>query len=185
MSSGIKFHRVHQTFGGEHFRLPHVEGQAVKDMLEEIGFSIPYKPKVKLNQEYDIPYLMGYDTDKDIVYGDKDFKLTSFDGSLKPKFTLLTHEEVEKLLERFHMSYQSRHHIATHCEKLMADHLGMDWREYTAWTTRSWHQSYAKWGKKALLRVPATLDMSPYVDEADSLVKEMRQAGAKDKGDEG
>lgn len=184
MTSGIKFHRVSAMFGGEHFKLPHVQGPQVQSWLNEIGFKVPFNPRSKLNLEFDLPYLMGYDTKSWIVYGDKDFDPKSYDEGDASE-TLLTHEEVEKMLERFGLNYQQRHHIATHCENLCVDYKKWDWNAYTRWTTRSWHAAYAKWsGRTSGLRVPATLDMSPYRDEDDKLIKAMRQAGAKDSGEE-
>ena len=185
MTSGIKYHKVSSLIeGSSHHKLPSVNGPKVQSWLKEIGFKVPYDPKVKLNQDFDIPYLLGYDTQEDIVYADKDFDLSSYSegDATEP---LLTHEEVEKLLEKFDLDYQQRHHIATHCENLCVDYLGWDWHEYTRWTTHAWHSSYAKWkGRTSGLSVPATLDMSPYADEHDQLIKAMKRAGAEDSGEE-
>lgn len=185
MTAGIKYHKVSSLFGGLHHKLPHVDGPQVQSWLNEINFKVPYKPRSKLNGDFDIPYLLGYDKSAWIVYRDKDFSPASYpEGDATEP--LLTHEEVEKLLERFGLSYQQRHHIATHCENLCVIHLGWDWASYTRWTTRSWHQSYAKWsGRTNGLKVPPALDMSPYVDEDDKLLQAMRKAGAKDPGEEG
>jgi len=185
MSAGIKYHSVHGLFDGSlHHKLPSVNSARTKEMLKEIGFKIPYKPKLKWNFDFDLPYLLGYDTKADILYGDRGFDPDSYpEGSAREP--LATHEEIEKLLERFGLNYQQRHHIATHVENLMADYLDFSWARYQRWTTHEWHKSYAKWqGNTSKLRVPPTLDMSPYVDEDDKLISAMRKAGAKDSGEE-
>ena len=193
MTAGIKYHRVSHFFDSSAaHKLPHVGGPLVQEALTVVNFN-PKKPldftiRLKLNSAYDIPYLLGYDTDRDIAYSDRDFNPDSYrEGD--PTSALLTHEQVEKDLEQFlpeePWSYQQRHHVATHCEKLVIDSLKWNWREYSRWTTESWHKSYSKWkGQAATLRVPATLDMSPYEDEHEEIIKKMRQAGAKDTGEE-
>lgn len=185
MSAGVKFHKVSSMFGSSsHHKLPSVNSEKSTEMLKEAGFKLPYTPKAKLDQSYDIPYLLGYDKDKDIVYADRDFDIRSFDHWSRTTLTL--HEEIEKALEDTGLDYQQRHHLATHAENLAVNFYHGDWNAYTRWTTHAWHQSYAKWkGQTSGLKVPATLDMSPYVDEDETLIKAMRKAGAKDSGDEG
>ena len=185
MTAGIKFHRVSSMFeGSSHHKLPSVNSAKTRAMLRAIGFSVPYKPTLKWNFDYDIPYLLGYDTKSNIIYSDKDYDPKSYpEGDASDANA--THEEIEKLLERFDLNYQQRHHIATHVENLMADYLDFDWNSYQRFMTHAWHQSYSKWkGQKARLKVPPTLDMSPYMDEDDKLISAMRKAGAKDPGEE-
>ena len=188
MSAGIKFHKVSHFLdsSSNQHRLPHVNGVVVKQALKEIGFKVPFNPSFKINQDFDIPYLCGYDTKKDIAYFDKDFEPRAYSEGDATK-TLLTHEQIEKELEGIihtKWNYQQRHHIATHCERLCVEEKGWDWNAYTRWTTHEWHKAYAKWKSPSGLRCPGTLDMSPYVDEDDALVKAMHKAGAKDAGQE-
>jgi len=183
MSAGIKFHRVSQLFSSEGHKLPHVSGPQVQKALEEINFDQDYQPKAKFNGQFDIPYLLGYDTKReDMVYRDRDF-VPKFNGTDASR-PLLTHETVERLLESTGWNYQQRHHVATHCENVICQVMGIDWAAYTRWTTHEWHKSYAKWKSPGGLVCPKTLDMSPYVDEDDKLVRAMRKAGAEDKGEE-
>lgn len=187
MSAGIKFHKVSHFLdsSSNQHRLPHIGSDEVRSALKQIGFKVPFKPTFSVDYTYDIPYLCGYDTEKDLAYFDKGFEPRSYSEGDATK-TLLTHEQVEKLLEQVgqEWNYEQRHHIATHCERLCIEHLGWDWNAYTRWTTYEWHKSYAKWQKPSGLHCPGTLDMSPYVDEDDALVKAMRKAGAKDAGQE-
>jgi hypothetical protein len=189
MSAGIKFHRVSHFLDNSSnaHNLPNVGGDTVQEALKQIGFKVPFNPTFELNRDFDIPYLCGYDSKKDVVYFDRDFTPTFNGNEIFPTKTLMTHEEVEKELETVGIlwDYEQRHHIATYCERRCVEHLGVDWAAYTRWTTESWHASYAKWnGSASGLKVPPTLDMSPYVDEDDKLVKAMRKAGAKDSGEE-
>jgi len=191
MSAGIKYHRVTAFFDSSSaHKLPHIGGPLVKEAMAFVNFD-PQKPLsfhrgLKLVSDFDIPYLLGYDTKSPIAYGDRDFDPTSYSEG-DATFPLLSHEQIEKALEEFPTpwNYEQRHHVATHCENVIVDALGWDWRAYSRWATENWHKSYIKWrGPVSNLRVPATLDMSPYVDEHEEILKKMRQAGAKDEGRE-
>jgi hypothetical protein len=191
MTAGIKFHKVSHFFNSSNaHKLPHVGGPLVGEAMEFVKFDpkrpLDFEPRLKLVSGYDIPYLLGYDTKRDIAYGDRDFDPTSYEEG-DATVPLLSHEQIEKDLEKFphDWSYEQRHHVATHCEKLIVDARKWDWKGYSRWTTHSWHRSYSKWkGSVADLRVPATLDMSPYADEHEVIISKMRKAGAKDEGEE-
>jgi len=195
MSAGLKHQKIDYLFHSHH-ELPHVGGPLVKEILKEIKFSVPYIPKFKLNVgQYDIPYLCGYSKSDGMVYFDRDFEPDSYNEpfneerfeeyngefSFPTVVTLMTHEEIEKLLEdvdhpQVH-DYEQRHHIATHAESLMVDYFEYSWQRYTLWTTRSWHAAYAKWkGRAATLSLPPDLDLSPYDDEHDEILTKMNAA---------
>lgn len=201
MTAGHKHQRIDFLFA-HHHTLPHVGGPAVKQYLDQIGFEIPYHPEFEIvPDKFDIPYLCGYSQKDGIVYFDKDFDPASYQEGYDEKafapykkafsspaeVTILTHEETEKLLEDLYnkgeakslATYEQRHHIATHCENLMADYFGYDWKRYSLWATRSWHASYAKWkGSARGLICPPDLDMNPYADEHDEIINKMIRAGA-------
>lgn len=201
MTAGHKHQKIDFLFSSHH-SLPHVNGPLVKDILKQVGFEVPFFPKFKIIKgKFDIPYLCGYSQKDGIIYFDRDFDSSSYGESYDEDafdqypdsfdcptdVTLSTHEEIEKKLEDLYhetenktiSTYEQRHHIATHAENLMVDYFGYDWKRYSVWTTRSWHESYAKWkGSTRSLTVPPDLDMNPYEDEHDEILRKMYAAGA-------
>ena len=133
--------------------------------------------RVHLDRGHDIPYLAGYSVDRKVIY---------IDRHLEPSFTdhagrrhqvdhfLILHETTEKaLIDCWGLHYQHAHQIALRAEEAAVRSSGIEWRDYDRFMQQ--------WIKRAdsakLTRVPANLDLTPYLDENDGeLIKVMQRA---------
>jgi hypothetical protein len=77
---------------------------------------------------------------------------------------LLTHEIVEKaLLDELRLHYLRAHHIATRAERDAVKAAGIPW-----WAYQGFMKKHAKHiEEERLVKVPASLDLTPYRDERD------------------
>jgi hypothetical protein len=77
---------------------------------------------------------------------------------------ILTHEIVEKaLLDELRLHYLHAHQIALRAERDAVKAAGVSWWAYQRFT-KKYEKSIQE---EKLLRVPATLDLTPYRDEKD------------------
>ena len=119
-----------------------------------------------VNRDFDIPYIAGYSKDGRTVFIDRhlprSFRWLMRIVRVEP--FLLTHEVVEKaLLDELRLHYLHAHQIALRAERDAVKAAGVPWWAY---------QRFMKQHEKAieeekLVRVPASLDLTPYRDEKD------------------
>lgn len=118
----------------------------------------------------DIPYCAGYSEDGKRIYIDRDVpQYAELSGRRIDvhAYPLFIHEANESIyLARYSHDerYQGCHTLATMDEHACVRVFGVDPVEYDAW----WKPIIEKiGGRKAYKRVPADLDLSPYIDEDD------------------
>jgi hypothetical protein len=119
-----------------------------------------------VNRAYDIPYIAGYSVDGHTVFIDRHLP-RSFRWLLKAVRVepfLLTHEIVEKaLLDELRLHYLHAHQIAVRAERDAVKAAGVPW-----WRYQQFMKSYEKAiEEEKLVKVPPTLDLTPYRDEKD------------------
>jgi hypothetical protein len=119
-----------------------------------------------INRDYDIPYIAGYSTDGHTVFIDRHLPRT-FRWLLKTVRVepfLLTHEIVEKaLLDELRLHYLHAHQIAIRAERDAVKAAGVSW-----WAYQRFMKQYEKAiEEESLIKVPASLDLTPYRDEKD------------------
>lgn len=129
-----------------------------------------------VDREHDIPYLAGYSKDGSIIYIDR--HLPSFfleKGYVRPidRFLIL-HESIEKaLIDKLNLHYQHAHQIALRAEEAAVRSFGISWSAYNAFTEKYIKQD----ADEKLSKVPADLDLKPYIDEHDDeLLVRMKRA---------
>jgi len=119
-----------------------------------------------IDRGYDIPYIAGYSVDGHTVFIDRHLPRT-FRWLLKTVRVepfLLTHEIVEKaLLDELRLHYLHAHQIAVRAERDAVKAAGVSWWAYQ----RFMKQHEGKIEEEKLVKVPATLDLTPYRDEKD------------------
>ena len=119
-----------------------------------------------VDRGYDIPYIAGYSVDGHTVFIDRHLPRT-FRWLLKTVRVepfLLTHEIVEKaLLDELRLHYLHAHQIAVRAERDAVKAAGVSWWAYQ----RFMKQHEGKIEEEKLVKVPATLDLTPYRDEKD------------------
>jgi len=119
-----------------------------------------------VNREYDIPYIAGYSIDGHTVFIDRHLP-RSFRWLMKTvrvDLFLLTHEIVEKaLLDELRLHYLHAHQIALRAERDAVKAAGVSWWAYQRFMKKHERQIEAE----TLVKVPATLDLTPYRDEKD------------------
>jgi hypothetical protein len=119
-----------------------------------------------VNRSYDIPYIAGYSVDGHTVFIDRHLPHT-FQWLMKTVRVepfLLTHEIVEKaLLDELRLHYLHAHQIAVRAERDAVKAAGVPWWVYQGFMKK--HERHIE--EEALIRVPPTLDLTPYRDEKD------------------
>jgi hypothetical protein len=133
--------------------------------------------RVKLDCDHDIPYLAGYSVDRSKIYIDRHLqkKFTDHLGhSHEVDKFLILHEATEKaMIDCWNLRYQHAHQIALRAEEAAVRAAGIEWRDYDRFM-QQWIKT-ADSGK--LTKVPANLDLTPYLDEDDGeLIKVMQRA---------
>jgi hypothetical protein len=122
--------------------------------------------RIALDCDHDIPYLAGYSVDRSKIYIDRHLQKTFIDhlgrSHAVDRFLIL-HEATEKaMIDTWHMQYQHAHQIALRAEEAAVRAAGIEWRDYDRFMQQ--------WIKKAdsvkLTKVPANLDLTPYIDGA-------------------
>jgi hypothetical protein len=125
---------------------------------------------IKINTEFDIPYLAGYGLDSKTVYIDRDFP-----RELKFIRFIVIHEVIEDLLESIlpDEHYQDAHKIATKVEHHFVKLAGIDPAEYESILRKYVEVA----GKKELTKCPPDLDLQPYQDSEDyETIKRIQKA---------
>jgi hypothetical protein len=119
-----------------------------------------------VSHDFDIPYIAGYSVDGHTVFIDRHLP-RSFRWLMKyvrVEPFLLTHEIVEKaLLDELRLHYLHAHQIAVRAERDAVKAAGISWRGYQRFMKS--HEKPIE--EEKLIRVPATLDLTPYRDEKD------------------
>jgi hypothetical protein len=119
-----------------------------------------------INRKYDIPYIAGYSVDGRTVFIDRHLP-RSFRWLLKTVRVepfLLTHEIVEKaLLDELRLHYLHAHQIAVRAERDAVKAAGVSWWAYQ----RFMKQHERQIEEETIVKVPGTLDLTPYRDEKD------------------
>jgi len=133
--------------------------------------------RVYLDRDHDIPYLAGYSTDRSKIYIDRHLQKTYQDKQGHhhdvDRFLIL-HEATEKaLIDTWNLHYQHAHQIALRAEEAAVRAAGLEWREYD----RFMQQWIKQADSEQITKVPANLDLTPYLDENDTeLIKVMQRA---------
>ena len=135
---------------------------------------------VHLDRDHDIPYLAGYSVDRQTIFIDRHLEKSFVDHNghthQVDKFLIL-HETTEKaLIDCWQLHYQHAHQIALRAEEAAVRAAGIEWRDYDHFM-----QQWIKTADSAkLTKVPANLDLTPYLDEKDNeLIKVMQKAMVK------
>ena len=119
-----------------------------------------------VNRSYDIPYIAGYSVDGHTVFIDRHLP-RSFRSLLKTVRVepfLLTHEIVEKaLLDELRLHYLHAHQIAVRAERDAVKAAGVSWWAYQSFMKK--HERQIE--EETLVKVPGSLDLTPYRDEKD------------------
>src|SRR3954468_16641880 len=135
------------------------------DVLLDVVRAIRRRVRV-VNREYDIPYIAGYSMDGHTVFIDRHLPRT-FRWLLKivrVEPFLLTHEIVEKsLLDELRLHYVHAHQIALRAERDAVKAAGVSWWAYQ----RFMKQHERAIGEDLLVKVPSSLDLTPYRDQKD------------------
>jgi len=133
--------------------------------------------RIKLDRDHDIPYLAGYSVDCTKIYIDRHLEKCFTDASGHrhdvDKFLIL-HEATEKaMIDTWGLHYQHAHQIALRAEEAAVRAAGIAWHDYDHFM-QQWIKSA---GSSKLTKVPANLDLTPYLDENDTeLIKMMQRA---------
>lgn len=149
----------------------HISNEILDETLDAV------LKRVKVNREYDIPYLAGYSKDGKTIYIDRN--IPKFFKTSKGKKTdttryLVLHEAVEKtLIDHLGLHYQHAHQVALRVEKdaVLADNIS--WEEYNDFMEKLIKEV----ADERLEKLPEDLDLIPYKDEKDfKLLKRMMKA---------
>ena len=119
-----------------------------------------------VNREYDTPYIVGYSWDGHTVFIDRhlprSFRWLTKTVRVEP--FLLTHEIVEKaLLDELRLHYLHAHQVAVRAERDAVKAAGVSWWAYQSFMKK--HEREIE--EETLVKVPASLDLTPYRDEKD------------------
>lgn len=133
--------------------------------------------RVRLDRNHDIPYLAGYSVDRSTIYIDRHLQKVYQDHGGRhhevDRFLIL-HEATEKaMIDTWNLHYQHAHQIALRAEEAAVRAAGLEWREYD-----DFMQQWIKLAdSEKITKVPANLDLTPYLDEEDTeLIKIMQRA---------
>jgi len=131
-----------------------------------------------VNREYDIPYLAGYSVDGHTVFIDRHLPRTFrwLTKKIRVDQFLLLHEIVEKtLLDKLRLHYLHAHQIALRAERDAVKGAGVPW-----WAYQRFMKHYEKpIEEEKLVRVPSSLDLTPYRDQKDFALLERLVSGKK------
>ena len=128
----------------------------------------------RLDDSYDLPYLGGYSKDGKTIYIDRhlpEMLEYTHDGKTKefrPRQYLIDHESWEKaLIDALHWGYDHAHAVATAAERRAVMQGGLIWKSY-----QEAYRPYIKADEhEKLKRVPADLDLTPYLGDHDLLAR--------------
>jgi hypothetical protein len=135
------------------------------DVLRDVTKALRRRVRV-VSHSYDIPYIAGYSVDGNTVFIDRHLPRT-FRWLMKAVAVepfLLTHEIVEKsLLDELRLHYLHAHQIAVRAERDAVRAAGVSWRSYQRFMKQ--HERAIE--EEHLIKVPSSLDLTPYRDEKD------------------
>src|SRR3954466_14097477 len=135
------------------------------DVLVDVVRAIRRRVRT-VSHAYDIPYIAGYSIDGHTVFIDRHLP-RSFRWLMKTVRVepfLITHEIVEKaLLDELRLHYLHAHQIAVRAERDAVKASGISWWAYQ----RFMKQHERQIEEETLVKVPGTLDLTPYRDEKD------------------
>ena len=131
--------------------------------------------KFKVNRKYHIPYIAGYNMSGSIIYIDSRLPKTLPGTSIKLEKYLLIHELTEQHLEdHMALSYPEAHAIAGAAELAAFDRDGHSKEQKSEYI--KFYKQWEKLCRSTFDRIPADLDLSPYVESKDhELLKKMKQ----------
>jgi hypothetical protein len=131
--------------------------------------------RVRVNRAYDIPYIAGYSVDGRTVFIDRHLPRTFrwLMKTVRVEPFLLTHEIVEKsLLDELRLHYLHAHQIAVRAERDAVKAAGVSWWAYQRFIKK--HERAIE--QETIMKVPSSLDLTPYRDEKDfALLKRLVQ----------
>jgi hypothetical protein len=136
-----------------------------------------------INRAHDIPYIAGYSVDGQTVFIDRHLPRTFrwLFKTVRVEAFLLTHEIVEKaLLDELRLHYLHAHQIAVRAERDAVKAAGVSWSAYQRFTKK--YEKHIE--EEKLIRVPSSLDLTPYRDEKDFelLQRLIRKARSNERG---
>ena len=148
-----------------------VNSQMLRDAVADV------LKRVQLDRDHDIPYLAGYNVKRTKIYIDRHLENNFVDHTGKKHDVdrfLVLHEATEKaMIDCWGLPYQHAHQIALRAEEAAVRASGIEWRDYD----RFMQQWIKQADSQKLTRVPADLDLTPYIDEKDGeLIKVMQRA---------
>ena len=147
-----------------------------REQLDEIMKS-EHLEDVEVVHDEDVPYEANRSIDEERVYIDKDIplKMTLKDGRVISivKYIKL-HELSEKRFMDAGFKYEDAHKLATQIEKAAVEADNIPWDEYSAHL-----RGYARSTMKHIQQVPKDIDIRPYKDERDPVLKKIKQKQAK------
>jgi hypothetical protein len=131
--------------------------------------------RIRVNRAYDIPYIAGYSVDGRTVFIDRHLPRTFrwLMKTVRVEPFLLTHEIVEKsLLDELRLHYLHAHQIALRAERDAVKAAGVSW-----WAYQRFMKKYERAiEQETIVKVPSSLDLTPYRDEKDfALLKRLVQ----------
>src|SRR3954469_270406 len=135
------------------------------DVMRDVVKALRRRVRV-VNCSYDIPYIAGYSVDGHTVFIDRHLPRT-FRWLMKAVAVepfLLTHEIVEKsLLDELRLHYLHAHQIALRAERDAVRAAGVSWQAYQRFIKK--HERAIE--QETIMKVPSSLDLTPYRDEKD------------------
>src|SRR3954447_17302843 len=136
-----------------------IEDDVLLDVVRAIGRRVR-----TVSHDFDIPYIAGYSVDGHTVFIDRHLP-RSFRWLTKSVWVepfLLTHEIVEKsLLDELRLHYLHAHQIAVRAERDAAKAAGISWWGYQRFMKQ--HERAIE--EELLVKVPSSLDLTPYRDQ--------------------
>src|SRR6266699_4335629 len=171
--SAMPWHFCHMDAPHKKLRLPE---WYVSSLMMDRALDAVVRRVKNLDRKHDIPYLAGYSRDGKTIYIDRHMppSLRYRGRDIDTDRFLILHEEVEKtLIDQLNLHYLHAHQIATRAEQAAVRAAGIEWRDYDRFMQQ--------WIKRAdsgkVTKVPADLDLTPYLDENDGeLIKVMQRA---------
>jgi hypothetical protein len=125
-----------------------------------------FRRRVRVDRSYDIPYIAGYSVDGRTVFIDRHLPRTFrwLMKTVRVEPFLLTHEIVEKsLIDELRLHYLHAHQIAVRAERDAVKAAGVSWWAYQ----RFMKQHGRAIEGETIVKVPSSLDLTPYRDEKD------------------
>src|ERR1700738_1963941 len=150
---------MHLQREGRH-KSEEIADDVLSDAVKAIG------RRVRVDRGHDIPYIAGYSLDGRTVFIDRHLPATfrSWTGTVRVEPFLLVHEILEKaLLDELRLHYLHAHQIAVRAERDAVKAAGISWGVYQRFMKK--HEKPI--AEEKLIRVPRTLDLTPYRDEKD------------------